>query len=278
MKAQLTITVNTGKWLIAKAIHKMPEVQEALRNGKVILKGGTTVSCIAEELLGIKLRICGRITKRGSVVSIVDEGAPMCVMIENGKWQDIDDCYYKQALSLGPKDVVITGANAIDSDGNAAMMAGGPGGNGPGMSISTFATEGARVIIAAGLEKLIPGKVSEIITKVSRKDCDFAMGMAVGLIPVFGEVITEVKAIKIISDVSVTVIGRGGITGAEGSTVVLVEGKESAVKEIVQVVLAAGKKPVSGYEESLIECKPGKGCTEHLACFYSGRNRLKINS
>ncbi|KUO73169.1 MAG: hypothetical protein APF77_08340 [Clostridia bacterium BRH_c25] len=278
MKAQLTITVNTGKWLIAKAIVSMAEVQEALKNGKVILKGGTTVSCIAEELLGIKLRICGRVTKRGTVAGNNYEGAPSNVLIEDGKWQSIDDCFIEKSLQLGPKDVAITGANAIDAEGNAAIMAGSPGGNAPGMSITTWATEGAKVLVAAGLEKLIPGKISKAVIQASRKDCEFAMGMAFGLIPVYGDVITEMEALGIIADVTANVIGRGGIDGAEGSTVVLVEGDENEVRKVIHEVFAASRKPISGYEESLIECKPGsKGCAEHLACFHSRRNRLKVD-
>lgn len=265
MKAQVTITVNAGKWLIAKAVASMPEVQEALKNGKLILKGGTTVSCIAEELLNLKLRICGRVTKRGTVAGANYAGAPSNVLIENGNWYNIDNCFIEKSLQLGPGDVAITGANAIDTLGNAAIMAGSPGRNAPGMAISAWPTEGAKVIIAAGLEKLIPGKISAAIAKASRKDCEFSMGMSVGLIPVYGSIVTETEALEIVAGVSAYAIGRGGIYGAEGSTVVLIEGEENQVREAVQEVFAASIKPLSGYQESFIECKPGsKDCGEHL--------------
>lgn len=277
MRAQLTITVNSSKWLIAKAIKRTPEVQKALKNGKIILKGGTTVSCVAEELLGIKLRISGRITKRGAVGSLKNIDLPHSVLIEKGKWENIDECFLERVLELGPEDVIIIGANAIDSEGNAAIMAGSPGGGNPGKAIAAIATEGAHVIIAAGLEKLIPGKISDIVKKARRKTCDFAMGMAVGLMPVYGRVITEVEALKIIADVEVTVIGRGGIDGAEGSTTVLVEGNEESIKTIIKEVFDANSKHISGDKESLKECNPGSpGCAYHLSCCYSHKNKLKI--
>lgn len=41
---------------------------------KILLKGGTTVSRIAEIALGIPLRISGRITARGTVASLLFGG------------------------------------------------------------------------------------------------------------------------------------------------------------------------------------------------------------
>lgn len=278
MKALLTISVNCGKWLIAKAVLSIPEVKYALKYGKVILKGGTTVSCIAEELLGIKLRISGRVTRRGTVCSFKESNAPHCVIIENNTWQNIDDSFLEMALKLGSKDVFITGANAIDMEGNTAMMAGIPGGGDPGMFIVGLKDKGPKIIIAAGLEKLIPGKISDIIDRVSRKDCDFSMGMAIELIPVHGQVITEVEALKIITGARVTVIGCGGIDGAEGSTIVLVEGEEHTLNKAIDEVIEYSSKTVSGEEQSLRECRPASpDCLHHLSCFYLHKNNLKLN-
>ncbi|RKL61797.1 hypothetical protein DXT63_14705 [Thermoanaerobacteraceae bacterium SP2] len=277
MRAQLTITVDAAKWLIARAIVRLPEVQEAYRNGKILLKGGTTVSCIAEELLGINLRISGRITKRGTVGSFENTDSPHSVLIKNGQWQNIDDHFSNEVLEMESEDVIIIGANAIDADGNAAMMAGSPGGGNPGTAFAALNTEGAHVIIAAGLEKLIPGEIADIIRKASRKNCDFAMGMAVGLIPIYGRLITEVEALKIISNTDVIVIGRGGINGGEGSTTVILDGDEDSLKKAIKAVLNTSQKPISGTKRSLKECTPGSpGCTYHLSCFYSHKNKIKI--
>lgn len=277
MRAQLTLTVDTGKWLIARAIIRLPEVQEAFRNGKIVLKGGTTVSCVAEELLGIRLRISGRITKRGTVGSFGNSVSPHSVIVERGKWQDIDSCFLDTVLALGPGDVVIIGANAIDAKGNAAMMAASPGGGSVGPAIAALMTEGAHVIIAAGLEKLIPGEVSELVGHVGRKRCDFSMGAAVGLIPLHGRMITEIEALKTLGNLdNVTVIGRGGIGGAEGSTTVLIEGSEDSLKNVIDEVARVQERHLSGDDSSLKECIPGSpGCRDHYACVYAHKSKIR---
>jgi hypothetical protein len=65
MRAQITLAVNEGKRIIAKAVAAMPLVRRALEGGKIFLKGGSTTSAICEELVGGPLRISGRITPAG---------------------------------------------------------------------------------------------------------------------------------------------------------------------------------------------------------------------
>ena len=43
MKAQITLTVNESKRLMAKAIISLPEVKDASEKGNILLKGGTIV-------------------------------------------------------------------------------------------------------------------------------------------------------------------------------------------------------------------------------------------
>ena len=50
------------------------------------------------------------------------------------------------------------------------MMVASLGGGNPGQAVAALTTEGAHIIIAAGLEKLIPGKISELIGQVGRKN------------------------------------------------------------------------------------------------------------
>jgi hypothetical protein len=60
MKGQVSLTVSESKRLIAKAVVSLPEVQEALEKGRILLKGGTTVSAICEEMVGKKAPEVGR--------------------------------------------------------------------------------------------------------------------------------------------------------------------------------------------------------------------------
>jgi hypothetical protein len=275
MEVQISLTVNESKRLIAKAVVSLPEVQEALKNGKTILKGGTTVSAICEEMVGTPLRISGRITPRGTVTAReTSKEHAHCVLIEKGAVENIDDTIGEIAQGLSRGDVVIMGGNAIDVHGNAAMMAGSPGGGNPGTAIPGMLAQGARVIIPIGLEKLIPGSIQEAV-KAAGREMDLSYGMAVGLIPLIGRVVTEKEAAEILSKVRCTVIGRGGINGAEGSTVMALEGEERDVRKLLRIVDDIRGAGISGEEGSMEECD-GKSirCKDHRSCIYrEGKNR-----
>lgn len=272
MKAQIVLTVNESKRLIAKAIVSLPEIKNALEKGKVLLKGGTTVSAIAEELVKIPLRICGRISKRGTVSSqIMSVKHPHSILVEKGKVKNIDNNIVEVVKNLGRGDIIIISGNALDSQKNVGIMAGSVSGGNPGIAVSGMFSEGAEVIIPIGFEKLITGTVRDASIAAGRKDTDVSYGMAVGLIPLYGKVITEKDAVEILADIKCTIIGKGGIMGAEGSTVMVVEGLEKEVEKILKVAEEVRGSNISGQKESLEECERGNSsCKNHLACIYLG--------
>lgn len=269
MDVQISLTVSESKRLITKAVISLPEVKEALKNGKIILKGGTTVSAICEEMIGMPLRISGRITGRGTVTAKdSSKDHAHSVLIEKGASKNIDDTIGEVAQGLGRGDVVIISGNAIDVNGNVAMMAGAPGGGNPGSAVPGIFAQGARVIIPIGLEKLIPGSIQEAVRAAGR-DMDVSYGMAVGLIPLIGKVVTEKDAAEILCHVRCTVIGRGGLDGAEGSTVIAVEGEEAEVRKLLTIVGDIRGAGISGEESSMEECDAGDPrCREHKSCIY----------
>lgn len=129
MVAQVTLTPNEGKRLIAEAVSTLPELQQALKNGKVLFKGGTTVSALTEKLLGIPLRISGRISARGTLTSVeADPRTPHSLLVDRGVPKNVDQEILTAVRCLGLGDIAIVGANALDRYGNTAMMAGTIGG------------------------------------------------------------------------------------------------------------------------------------------------------
>lgn len=275
-RIQFSLTVSEGKWLIAHAISRMKSVQHAMKNGKVIFKGGTTVSCVAEILIGIPLRICGRISERGSVSSETRSGAAHSILYSKGEVINIDEDFDDRLLEIGTDDILITGANIIDIYRNAAMLAGSPAGNRCGRGVSAMTVEGVKVIIAAGLEKLIPGSVYDSVKNSHRKGVDSSRGMACGLFPIVGEIITELNAIQEISNVDVVLIGKGGISGGEGSCLFQAWGAEKEILQLENVLNMCYGKNTSGVDESLVECHfPCAGCGEHLSCCY--KNKINMN-
>ncbi len=274
MVAQVTLTPNEGKRLIAEAIATRPELLQALKNGKVFFKGGTTVSALTEKILGIPLRISGRISARGALTSVeADMDTPHALLVERGVPKNVDKEILSAVRSLGPGDIAIVGANALDRYGNTAMMAGTVGGGPPGEGWTSLMTEGADVWILAGWDKLIPTTIAEAVAASGRKKASIALGMAVGLMPLLGKVYTETDAFSILGKVKATVIGKGGILGGEGATVYSIEGEEDEVLRLFHLVEQIKGCGVSGAQDSLKECTgPNPRCSTHEACVYGKTN------
>jgi len=276
LRAQITLTVNEAKRIIAKGMARLPEVREALHQGRIFLKGGSTVSCVAEELVGGTTRISGRITPNGAKTARDHIGGFHCAMIEKGKLVSADESLAESAARLSGSDVFIIGANAIDVHGNAALMYGAPLGGPPAIVLAGLLGELPNVFIAAGLEKLVPGSLADIMARVGRRGVDLSMGMAVGLTPVSGRIISEHDAIPLLAKVTCTVIGRGGLFGAEGATTLLVEGESREVNTVFEIADLIKGSGVSGLPSSLEECSfPNERCRNHLACIYKKRGRNK---
>jgi len=273
MRIQITLTSPAGKRIIAKGIKALPLVQKVQNRGKILLKGGTTVSAVSEELCGKSMRISGMITPQGTLTSrfkhqiqcahahILKEGQIIPLRTRED-WE-------KEIPSFTPEDLVITGANAFDAHGQAALMAATYAGGSSLPFFQTLLIEGVPFLIAAGLEKLAPGNLREVISLAGRKKVDFSYGSAVGLIAVFGRIFTEVEALETLGGVKAWVIGKGGIHGAEGSTTFLVEGPQKEVMKIDKIYQSAKGSGLSGDPRNLIPCQRGSlSCKTHIGCLY----------
>ena len=89
MIGQVVLTVSEAKLVIAKAIATLPEVRRALLEGKLGLKGGTTVSALSELLGFPAMHISGRITTDGARGSKSMTEAPHCIIAERGQWRAV---------------------------------------------------------------------------------------------------------------------------------------------------------------------------------------------
>ncbi len=269
MRGQVVVSVATAKRLIALAISELPEVRAALRQGKIVLKSGTTVSALSELLGGPLLRLGGRIAPDGARAAKRLADAPHIVLLEGGRWRCVDQNLSEELAALGPDDLFITGANALDSQGVAGLMAGLSGGSAAGKAMGMVYAEGIRTIVAVGLEKLIPGSIADICRQIGRRQVDRSMGMAVGLLPLFGRVVTEKEALELLTGAAVTVIGAGGLGGAEGATAMVVEGSDAQVDKAFALIAAQAGRPMSGAPDSIPSCDlGGHACPSHLGCIY----------
>ncbi|MDW7668947.1 MAG: AroM family protein [Bacillota bacterium] len=270
-KIQITLLVEESKELIARGTIEHYLVKKALKQNKVLLKGGTTVSRISEKLIKKPLRISGRITERGAVASFVDKEEPHSILIDGNNYTNIDSCFSETIKSLGSDDVIISSANVMDSFGNAAIMAGSEGGGSVGLSLGAWYTEGAKIIIPIGIEKLVPGNLIEIIKNTSRKNKMFSYGMAVGLFPLIGKIITEIEALEILTGVKSFPIGSGGLGKAQGSVTLEIHGDENQIKKTIEIIQDIKKDDLifSGTNDSRQDCRfPNERCGVHVGCSY----------
>lgn len=277
-RIQITLTVEEAKTVIALGVLKHPQFLHAQKFGRIVFKGGTTVSRISELFAEIPLRISGRITPRGTVSSREAAASPHSILWQAGQWRDIDDTLPSELHGFTQADLIITGANAIDGYGQAAMMAGSPGGGNPGQSLSAWYSEGAPVLIAAGYEKLIPGNLTDIIKRTGRTGKRLAWGMAVGLMPIPGELVTEIEALQLLADVDAFVLGAGGLGAAQGATTIEIIGPTDELDRLIDLLKAVKAQPrgPSGDPESLIECRAiCVNCPRHLACGYKQKILLE---
>ena len=274
-KIQITLTVEEGKEIISLGMLNHPALKDSIENGKILFKGGTTVSRITEKLLGLPLRISGRISPRGTVASMYTIEHPHSIIYHNGQWRSVDDHIVSETLKFGTNDLIICSANAFDYYGNAAIMAGSAGGGLIGQSISAWHTEGAQIIIPIGLEKMIPGNLNHIIKKSKRRGKSISWGMSVGLMLLNGELFTEIEAIKTLAHVDCFPIGAGGLGGAQGSCTLEIhcpnEGEYEKILDILKTV-KSNDIQVSGETDSLVECEAiCDNCKKHIGCGYKSQ-------
>ena len=248
MKVQLTMTPAEGKRLIAKAIASIDLVKEAYKNGIVIISTSTTDAYVAEELTGTEIPdkgmfTAGVVTSEGAGITKAD-GRYSHWVFEKGEKKECSTPELVPYLAkMGPTDVFVKGVNAIDMYGNAGVLLHGPGGGTIGTAWGHIVRNGITCIIPAGLEKVVFGDLSEVQNLMGAKVIDKAMGWPSGLIAITGDIITELEAFDILFDVDAIPVGSGGIDGAEGCKIFLLEGSEKAANAAWDAVVKIQGEP-----------------------------------
>ena len=252
MMKQILLTVEMGKRLIGKALAAHPAVISALQKGTVVIVAGTTNSYVAEEILesigqkdkfarrrffrGISLPPHYKTTDAGRLAG--DNEFPGDVVIRDGLWQEgktINDV----AAELKEGDVIIKGANALDTvHKRAAILIGNLQGGTITVALSAVVGRRVRLLIPIGLEKRIPGDLDEIANKVNTPG-----NKGFRLLPVPGEVLTEIEALKLLTGAKAEMIAAGGISGAEGSVWLNIEGSPEQIQQAEKLIQSAASEP-----------------------------------
>lgn len=270
MLCQIILTPWEAKRLIAKAVIQLPEMQYALTHGIVSIARGTTTSYIVEEIISNFNFKNFKFKKENYCIGCIEPDR-LCLVQEENRLPEI--AVVKGELKeipsrdiikeMGPHDVFIKSANAVDCDFEAAILLGSPVGGTIGSVIGVVYAKGITFVIPVGLEKLIPYSVKKAFTYTGLKKVDFPMGMAVGLFPVLGNVITEIQALEQVGVTAVPIAG-GGCNGAEGASVLSIQGDEDSVNHVLQLVKSIkGEPPLKMLTGDCITCN-------HSSCAWTG--------
>lgn len=247
--ALVTLNPSESRRLLAKGVVALPEVQNAWKNGIIIIARGVTSAYISEELLGVSVE-----PKAGQTVGMVvngmtnaNSGPPPCTahVIRKGKVVENADSNV-EILDFGPDDVFIKGASAIDREGNAGIMASSVKGGTWGMFTPIVTSRNSHLIIAAGLEKMVPS-VMEACNHSGIYHFKYSMGLPAKLCPaITGKLVTEIQALAVLAGVRAFHICSGGVGGSEGAVVLALEGDEAHVKKAFELVKSVkGEAPVT---------------------------------
>ena len=216
VRALLNFTPALSKGLIAKGVAVLPQVRKAFENGKVVISTGSTTSHIYREFLGKwpdGPLACGMVTGKGLCVGsgmtdfLGAHGHAKYWYFEKGtpvQTEDLDEVL----AGCTAQDVFMKGANALDAMGQAGVLLGMENGGTMGKAIGHVMAKGIHFVIPVGLEKTVIGSVADDAVEMGIHRLDYCSGMPVGLMPLSGEVITELEAMGQLAHVVGLLCGR----------------------------------------------------------------------
>jgi len=278
MRAQVTLLPTESKKLIAKAMVSMDEVKTALNEGIIVMHPSSSTLFLAEEILGkipdTEVWMCGAITPRAAcgddAVKVWmtthpeargtggPESFPFSWVIEKGKLSQ-GERLSSLLGRMGPQDIYVKGVNALDAWGKVGVLIGNEVEGGTiGKVLTTQRQKGFSIIYPVGLEKLIPVSIQEAAAAAKdRLNLAYAMGSRCSLLLCEGKVITELKAIELLSGATAVPIAAGGVDGAEGAITLVVSGEDNQVKKAIACIEAVkgAKIPRKFRQTDCTKCK-----------------------
>jgi hypothetical protein len=241
---QFAVTTAMGKRLIGKGVAQLPEIQDVLETGTLVIIAGTTNGYVAEEILtalGQEEGFTRMGFRRGATVApgskLPQAEFPGDVVIVDGAWQQ-GKTIFDVVDDLKEGDVVLKGANALDPYGQAAVQIGHPQGGTIHAALAAVYGRRVRLIVPVGVEK----RVFEDVVALARY-VNAPGGAGTRLYPLPGDVFTEMEAIELLTGVEVHLVAAGGIYGAEGSAWIAVTGTEEQEAAAAALIKSISSEP-----------------------------------
>ncbi len=223
-----------SKRLIGRGVVQYEPFRRALKNGTVVIVAGSTNGWIAEALLGKDFP--RRDFLRGYLGPSFEKGPfPGDVVLRRGVW-DRGRQIFDVVGELGPEDLILKGANAVNPAlGQAAVLVADPRGGTVLRALEALFGRRTRILVPVGLEK----SVTEDLFQLSRY-VNLSSEPGWRLVPLAADIFTELEAFKVLWGLEARHVAAGGIAGGEGSVVLLVEGPREQLEEARRTVEECG--------------------------------------
>jgi hypothetical protein len=249
---QIMLTSAAGKRLIGKALAAHPDINRVLNRGTLVIIAGTTNGYVAEEIIsltgetlalnrqrfirGITLPPGYKVSDQGRLTD--ESGFPGDVVMQNGVWlkgKTINDV----AGDLKEGDIILKGANALDlARKRAAILIGNVTGGTIMPTLQVLIGRRIRLMLPVGLEKRISGDLDNLANKINAPG---ASGYR--LLPVPGEVFTEIDALSLLTGVTAELFASGGICGAEGGVWLAFHGTPDNEESAARILKTIANEP-----------------------------------
>lgn len=271
MQALFTLTSSESKRLIARAVAAMPEVQEAMNEGYLIIGRGSTNAYIAEELLERSIEkekyVAGQII-RGIPCALQQGVRLQPVVFHKGEVLEVEPSSLLGKLGRG--DILLKGANAIDHTGTIGVFMASPLGGTMGDFYLPMKARGASIIYPVGLEKMIPS-VEDAARMGGILAFERTIGVPVGMVCVAdGIPYTELDALEELFGVEAVHFASGGYGGAEGCVTIAIEGDDVDVNDCVDFIeeKIKGEPPLAAVKTPCSSCP--------LFCSFQGKDESDL--
>ncbi len=246
MLTQLVFTTSESKKLIAKAVLQLSAVQYALKQGLVVIHPSSTTTFLYEAITGnmptdawvYGLNAPGGFRRSKAAVNMIkaEKTNRKIWVFDRGILRE--SCSLDEVLmEMTENDIFIKGCNALDSEGYTAVVTSSPQIGGTfGKVLKKQKEKNFTIVIPVGLEKLIPGSISQVMEFLAGRKADVGMGLACGMIPAEGMKIDERDALKILCGVDAVPAAAGGLGGAEGAIVLYCDEDEDKTNGLLSLV------------------------------------------
>lgn len=236
MNATVVLCSAASKRLIAKGVAAHPSVKRALAEGRVVITRGTTNAFVAEELCGKGIDrgayAAGFIDRRWNVNARVGETEEI-VLVRGAVTDETPD---QTLAALASGDVVIKGGNALDPWGIVGVLLASSAGGTVGRYVAAATARGVQLVLPISVSKSVHTSVIDLSQEMGTGRIALHDGLACGIFPLHGLVLTEVDALHLLFGVDAVHVASNGVGAGLGSTSLLLYGEDAAVRKAFDFV------------------------------------------